>query len=777
MLPTVLLLVLTVWPLVRGDETLFMRDVLNTHLEMRAFQAEAMKEGYLPLVDPWRGGGQPHLGNPNTVALYPDNLLLLFASPIWALNAHFWIHWLLAPFAMYWMGRAWGLGRAAAWAAGVCFAASGFFVSELNLYNLVAGAALAPALVAAALSQQATRERPAKRLAPPALAKRLALPALWALLLLAGDPMSAAMALLLALAAAAVRFGWDRGVWIRLATGLGLGTLVAAPQLVEFLRILPLSFRGHWGYSAAAATAASFDPRSALEWLLPLAFGAPGLAFWGPGLYGGHPPLFYSLYPGVAALALVVVATRSRSRPAAWAWGAVAVGGFLALGRFNPLLAWALELGGGGLIRLPVKFWLLVAVGAALLCGIGFERVFPEGRRREAAIALAGLGGLFVVGWVVLSAFAGPVESWLRGWMAPGFPLEFVAHERVRWAGLCLLSAILVGLLAALLRLARRRAWLAGALLLALHLATQLFFLRPLLPTDEAAIYQTPPELLADVPEGARVVSGSTNALFGPQPRARSDYPDERLLWLQRQTHEELHPQALARWHRRAEFAASPEGLDSFLTRATAQAISGLPDAARVALLEAAGVDYLVLKRPLEGVDEERARLVSVRPAAGGDVRVFRLERRVAAARFVGRIERVPHMNAALERLTGGDLDLDTATLLPGEGAGEAGAGGTVELLESGAERLRFRVDAADAGALVVQRSFLPIYRAAVDGAPAAIEVADLHRMAIRVPAGTHEVVLAVDRRPLLLSSVLGVGALIAAVGLAVRRGRAPEAP
>src|SRR4051812_10404817 len=38
---------------------------------------------------------------------------------------------------------------------------------------------------------------------------------------------------------------------------LAAGTLLAAPQIVEFVRILPLSFRGHWGYTTAVATVAS----------------------------------------------------------------------------------------------------------------------------------------------------------------------------------------------------------------------------------------------------------------------------------------------------------------------------------------------------------------------------------------------------------------------------------------------------------------------------------------------------------------------------------------
>jgi hypothetical protein len=75
------------------------------------------------------------------------------------------------------------------------------------------------------------------------------------------------------------------------------------------------------------------------------------------------------------------------------------------------------------------------------------------------------------------------------------------------------------------------------------------------------------------------------------------------------------------------------------------------------------------------------------------------------------------------------------------------------------------RVEAAGPGALVWQRTPLPIYRALVDGRPAPIQVADLHRMAVELTAGEHEVEIRVDRRPLLLSSLAALAALAALAG------------
>ena len=106
---------------------------------------------------------------------------------MWALNAHLWLHLLLAPFAVYWLARSFGLEREAAWVAGFCYALSGFFLSQLNLYNLIAGTALAPAFAAACMTASRGR-RPALHAA--------AAGALLALVALGGDPIIAALAVL-----------------------------------------------------------------------------------------------------------------------------------------------------------------------------------------------------------------------------------------------------------------------------------------------------------------------------------------------------------------------------------------------------------------------------------------------------------------------------------------------------------------------------------------------------------------------------------------------------
>ena len=764
-LPTMLLLVAAALPLIAGGETLFLRDLLNAHLEMKWLQAESMRQGVLPLIDPFRAGGQPHLGNPNTVPLYPDNLLYLVAPLFWAFNAHLWLHLLLAPAAFYALARAWGLERRPAWAAAVVYAGSGFYLSNLNFYNLIGGVTLAPALIAAAI----------RLTGRPTAGRFAALGGLWALMLLAGEPMTAALAALLAATAALARHG--RGA--RLAPALiaaAAGTLIAAPQLVEFLRVAPLSFRGHWGYSATAAMAASWPPLAFLGWLVPFPFGYPDLQFWGQEIFQGHLPFYFSLYPGALALALVAASGRPRDAAARWSWGALTLGLFFALGAFNPLVRWLAAALPVNLLRLPVKLWPAVAIGAALLCGVGFGRLLEGGGWRRRLVP--GLAALYLAFGLGLWLAAGPAAARLRRLVPPRLDDAFVAGTLARWIALSFGTALLLALFALLLRTARRRPALAGALLLAIHLGSQLLLLKPLMATDETAFYQADPPIAAHVPAGARLAHGAHDGLFGPASIPIGAFPDASLRWRQRQMHAGLYPASGMPRGLRYELNLSPEGLDSFLTRATAQAFGLLDDAGRVRLLAAAGVEYLLLERQPDAAALELLRAEASEPTPGGTTRLYRLRRTAPEVRFVGRVHGSDSLNEALERLIDPRFDPRAETVLAGPRPSTAGAGGSVELLSRGPESLRVAVRAESAGALVVQRAFLPLYRAAVDGQPAPLVAADLHRMAVELEAGDHEVRIWADRRPFYLSLPLAaLGGLLLVGGTArLRRTAATDA-
>ncbi len=805
-----LLLLLLAAPLVRGTGTLYLRDVLNTHFPMKQTQAAAMRDGYFPLIDPYRAGGQPLAGNPNAVPFYPDNLLYLVGNTFWALNAHFWIHLFLAPLAFFWMSRAWGLRREAAWAAAACWTLSGFYLSHMSFYNLIAGVTLAPALVAACL-----RFMQGRRGMLPVVA------VLWGLLLLGGDPLMALLAGVLAAltpgpspsrtpgppgegraasensspteasisgdgaemdgeelgrhappspGGLGVRLGEGLGVRVLLAAAVAVGTLLALPQLVEFQRILPLSFRGHRGYSAEAATIASFDPRQAAEWLLPFLFGRPDLigpgSFWGSRFFTGFPPYYLSLYPGLLALALFAASGRPRGKAAWWAWGGIFAGLFLSLGRFNPIAEWLFGLSGRGSLRYPVKFWLPVAIGAALLCGIGFQRLLfgeeDERARARRRFALALLALALILGglWAFLSFNAAGAQAWMAGFV----PNSYVPNERLRWAGLCLISMMAIAVLAILARIGRRRPVVGGAMLLAFHAVVQLLLLRPLYPIDAVLPYRLPPPpALEHVPAGVPIVHADFNYLFGPSTLKQGDFPSRGAHWMERRAFYELYPFTGSMRGRRYELNSSAEGLDTFLARMAEGAVKGAKDddAKRLRLLAAWGVHRLLMNHPLDP-PQPRARLAAQVPSFGQTLYIYEVVDHAPQAYLARRVIRAPHLNAAYQTLSGPGFNARVDVVIPGDGPPLPKSGGTVHGMKEGPERIELDLTAGPGGGfLVVQRS-THIWEAEIDGKPAEIVPSNLYRLGMEVPAGRHRVVFRIDRRPL-ARSFFGV-----ALGLAL---------
>ena len=822
-------LVLWVWalsPVVRGEETFFLRDVFGAHLGLRLEVDRALSEGRVPLVAEGRLG-QPLAGNPNAVAFYPTALLHLVLPFFPAFNAHLWLHLLAAPFGAAWLGRELGLGRRASWAGGVCYGFSGFLLSNAAFFNLIGGVALAPAVAAAVLAALRRTERGARAAAAPAAAAGL----LWALALLAGDPATAAMTAGVAALAAIPRLvaggGAARAGAGVLAAGLAAGTLVALPQIVEFLRLLPTSARGALGFVQSVRGAGSFDPRQALDWLLPFAFGRPDRigpgSFWGYRLYQGSWPFYFTLYPGIAALALVAAGLPLRwrrtggpadGRSAARVGVALAaVGTFFALGAFNPVVAWLLDLPLAGAYRYPLKAWLLVAVGLALVCGAGFERAVVAGdaaaRRRAAAVG--GIGAaLYLAALAALRARPDAAAALLHGWMPRRTPRSLAATEVARWSELSLVGAAVALAVLGLLVVARTRPGAAGAALVALHAASQLVLLRPALATDWVAPYLPEPEIFAALPPEEVVVQGSAQDLFGESSLSDGGYPEPLARWMYRRAAYEAYPLAGALHRRTYDLVTSPEALDPLPTRRAAGAMKEADgDRARLRLLAAWGVGRLVLDRPLDpaegaGVVEPVLDL----PSFGQRVHVYRTVGPVA-----------PELYAA-ERVVAVDDpdDADDAMLAPGFRPGRdavvvrGGGPGEIETLPAGLGAGRAAEDAPAAGGpigddageavgvgppprvesprverspfadrrlvaevasprptvLVWRRAWLPTYRATVDGEPVPTVAANVHHLGVPLPPGDHRVEVRIDRRPLAAAAAGAAAGLAMLAGLAV---------
>ena len=443
-------------PLALGARTLFFRDVFTTHLPLKAFGAAELRQGRIPAFNPSWGLGQPFRGNPNALPFYPGNLLYL-VLPFWiAFNLHYALHWLLAALTMAALARALGQRPAAAVVAGLAYAGSGWILTTLSFYNLLAVSAWWPLVLLGAV-------RGGRRgIALGGLACGLAL--------LAGEPVTALLGIAPLLLVALQRHGLRRGALTTLAIG-GTGVLIALPQIVATARILGFTSRGAMGAAAIGGSGGGrfhLGLARLLELVVPFPFGHP----WDLGKTGYWPwddqpglPYILTLHFGIVALWLAILGARK-----ARGWALLAIGGLA--------LAWAGALGGDalvtlshGLVRYPEKLLFWFALGAALLAGWGVERVLaaPEtapgwrpwrGAALGAGLAIALAAGVFAAG--------GRLAGWLaEGRVDPEFAADAARNRVGAWIVALLLAAALLALAAVAAR-RRNGAGLAAAQLAAL---------------------------------------------------------------------------------------------------------------------------------------------------------------------------------------------------------------------------------------------------------------------------------------------------------------------
>jgi hypothetical protein len=291
----------------------YFRDNFSTHYPVKVISAAAWRAGAIPWWNFYAGGGQPLAGNPNTLSFYPDNVLYLLLPAHVAFNLHFLLHLALAWLAM----RALTRSRWAAW----LYVFSGIAISAICFYNLIVALAMVPFALWAS-------ER----------GRWLQLGAAFGLMALAGEPVT--------IAAAAIACLWSVSAMPPLFKAIPIAALIALPQLIAYSEIAREVERGAFRYSAQTAMAASFAPIRFLELLAGPLFGMT------------------MLFPTLIIGMIVIPAIFRRSR---YTWIAAAMF-FVALGRFNPLIAFAVErIPALRLGRYPEKFALVGCVALIVL--------------------------------------------------------------------------------------------------------------------------------------------------------------------------------------------------------------------------------------------------------------------------------------------------------------------------------------------------------------------------------------------------------------------------
>lgn len=696
-------------PVLAGSRTFFLRDVFTTHLPYKAFGAEQLREWKIPAYNPTWGLGQPFRGNPNALPFYPGNVLYL-VLPFWsAFGAHFALHWLIALATMYALARGLGLGRPAALLAGITYAGSGWMVSTLTFYNLLAVAAWWPLVLLGPV-----RERGGRRgIAMGGIACGLAL--------LGGEPVAAALGLIPLLVIAIQHLGWRRGFLTAVAIG-AVGVLIALPQVVAMLRVLPFTYRGAHGMSAEQAAHFTLHPMRLVELLVPFPFGRPTWL----GKYGiwairvlPHVPLTMTLYPGIVGLALALPG--SRRQPA---WVGLAVAGLtLAIaGAYAGDLLASLSF---GLFRYPEKFLFWTALSVPLLAGWGLERVLAGGRRWT---RLAGIAGLLLVLGGAAVRILGRQPGELQGKAQ-----EMMSFQVSSWT----LALLLAG--GALLLAAWARSRRSPALIVAAQLAV-LIQLWPLLVTDSTAPYREPVPWAGHFEPGAAVLN---TALSFPPWNPDPSYVLESgtRIPLEHATALDLDPAPGVLHGLTYPFAPDLEGMQSPLFSLMLVNMPRLNGPQRTNWLRVLGLDAIVL---FEDVDIPGLRLVDRATRFGVESRLYRVESPAPKAWWPEEVRVAQSPPAALWAVS--NMPDPIASVVVSEPV-EHKPGGRVRLLRDEPDRIELEVE-GPGGLAIVRRAWQPLFEARAGDRKLRTVLVDLNLLGIEVPPGRHRVVLEVPAWP-----------------------------
>jgi hypothetical protein len=720
-------------------------DVTTEFYPWLAYAVEELRRGALPLWGPYSMAGMPLLANPQAGLLYPlcwPLLLLLPVGP--ALNYSAAFHAALAGGATYWLARRWGLSQGAALFGATTYGFNGFVAARLwagNL-NFVQVAAWLPALLLAADSlREGWRWRGVAALtATLALSLLVGFYQLWFLGVLCAAGLLAALP----------------GAWstrtrrfAALACAGALAMALAAPQLLPAYELVRWSTRGDrlpWEF----ATDASLPPWHLLSLALPELFGNGAGTYW-PGAWWHWHEL--TAYTGLLALVLLPLGLRAPREPWVRYCAALAcVALLLALGRYTPLYglfyAW---MPGYGSFRDPARHLVLASLAAALLAARGADRLLAGRGRGAVLLGLTGivLGGAVTAGGLAAAsdALAPAVVPTLGAWGLWGDQAvssgqaqvalgETVVLLAVRAVGLGVVAATLA--LVALV-LGRRAPRPAATLLLvgATFADLTIFGWRYL---------HTPLPLAGDVAFGS--LTEQIDEYLGPETVARLD--SAGVLWRVAPLGQENVILGNAGYVLEVPLAI---GLDPLLPRRYAElaaAVNGEP----VESFQNVALFLQDRASPLWPLLNARYRLVPRGDlAADGSPRFALVEDPAALPRAfaVTRVRDVSDGPAALAALAEPAFDPRAAAvleppavLLDGLPAaatqGAPSPSASVEITRYAPGDIDVTAEMPADGAVVLLEAWHPGWVAAAASTPVAVYPADYAFMAVRLPAGRHEV-------------------------------------
>ena len=760
----------------------FVRDLTMAFRPRFLFLRHAIASGTLPLWDPYTAHGQAAIND----ALYqlfhiPSLPIRLLLPEVQAYNLWIALPVPLSALGMYLFLRRQLRAPAAAFGA-IAFALAGPTVSSTNFPNMSWSICAVP-FVFWALELVFERR---------SFASAALLALMIALQALAGEPVSLAVTLAIAVGYATLRARRHRD-WrlaMLVAFGMVMGCLLAAVQYVPLGLATRASARGQ----LVDTDFWTFHPLALIELLVPHFFGdyfssnLRELA-WMIALNSGRDPFYYTMYIGVPIALLAGVAMVSR-RPATRFWTIVvllcAVASLGAHTPVYPVIQAIVPVFKS--FRFPVKYLSLAAFGLATLSAMAFEWLLDgDVPRRALRIVLLVAGALALVTYVVVAwvliAPALPIRGAFELAVWAKVPAPIQGAEFLLYRARPLLSSLLLKLIAVsfLLWVAasqRRERALALAVLSVCAVVDLLASNASVNPTIDPKLL-APPEWLQHIPRdmhervyiGGRP-DGYVNTSDDDAPkyaRSMDEYSEMEQRYVV--VSEYLFQPSAARMRESMSYDLPVLWPIEFARAHSLFIISSR--AARLRFLERVGTRYALLPTPpfpgakplAEMVSTPQMHLYEIDPAA----------RRVAVVpdALIGPNVDWQTQGMFLERFNPSNGVLVSEPPPPPAGSRGSQVPPSAKFLEDGLNRVVIQAGLPEDGYLAVFDTYNPDWKVQVDGALATLMRADGLFRAVHLARGVHVVTFTYRPHALYLGAALSAASVLvlAVAWVAGRRG------
>lgn len=354
---------------------------------------EILKQGFLPLWNPYNGMGAPLLANYQLAFFYPPGWLSYLFAAVGGISWLAWSETLLVPLHLSWaaagmlaLQKKFQVNITGQLVSALAFSLSGYLIARVGFFSLVFASVWLPWIFLAvtnvcetALSDSINRKLLLKRILILVLAISMQL--------LIGHAQVTFYTLMLS-AVWIIYWTWNKGGFKKVLKPILIFTLavvaacmVTAVQLfptIEFLRESQRSTNVDY----AVAMVYSFWPWRFFTLLFPNFFGNPGLGnYWGYANFW-EDAVYFGLLPFVAAIGTLITLAKKWKHKISndktmiqwFMWGLIFVGFILALGINTPIFPFLYQnVPTFNMFNGPSRFLIWVEFGFVLLAGFGIE--------------------------------------------------------------------------------------------------------------------------------------------------------------------------------------------------------------------------------------------------------------------------------------------------------------------------------------------------------------------------------------------------------------------